>query len=888
MKKLLTTLAVQAVVCTSVFAQCSGYFNDSGQNLGSSNSVGVASADLDGDGDIDAFVTNSAGQANRVWLNDGSGAFTGGNSLGTGDSWNVDLADLDGDGDVDAFVCNGNSTTSNTVWLNDGNAGFIVGQSMPLLGSLDSYGVALGDLDGDGDADAFVANGGFSFAAQANKVWLNDSTGNFTDNGQSLGPYTSYGVALADLDNDGDLDAFVANGGISSRGNRVWLNDSLGNFTGNGQSLGTNVSFGVVLADFDNDGDVDAFVVNGGANKVYLNDGAANFTVSGQSLGSSNSYDAGIGDIDQDGDVDVFAIGVSANKVWLNDGAASFTDNTQTLVNSTGYGGTMNDLDGDGDPDAFIANYGQANKVWINGMGITTGSTLSTCNNQCDGTGTVTVAGGVSPFTYLWDDPGTQNTATAAGLCAGTYTIAVTDSSGCLLTDTVVVDAIQIATVDICLTTVDSTSSKNEIVWEKPVANNIDSFFIYRESTTNNYQRVGAVAYNQLSRFIDTTNGVNPNVTSYRYKLSVLDSCGNESPLSDHHKTMHIIVSKDINNDPVIQWDDYEGFVVNSYRILRDTTGAYDWGLLGTVAFGINSYTDLSPPMIPFNRYILEVVPPDTCTASKMGTDYNTTRSNNTSINTQPLAIATSSTDATMGNCDGTATASVVGGTAPYAFLWDDPGAQTDSIAIGLCPGTYTVLVTDDAGDTLSASVVINEIMTGNAPVADFMGNSTSIAVGSTVDFLDLSNNSPNGWTWIFDDATPSFSTDQNPTGITYNTVGTYDVTLVATNAFGVDTLVKTDYIEVTSGVGIGETGANNSLLIFPNPFTNATTMVFENEEQVAYELILYDVLGNQVRVMENITTNEVLIEKGHLTPGVYFIALQGNGTELRGKLMVE
>ena len=51
------------------------------------------------------------------------------------------------------------------------------------------------------------------------------------------------------------------------------------------------------------------------------------------------------------------------------------------------------------------ANFNQANKVWVNGMGITTASTLSTCNNQCDGTGTVTVAGGVSPFTYLWDDP---------------------------------------------------------------------------------------------------------------------------------------------------------------------------------------------------------------------------------------------------------------------------------------------------------------------------------------------------------------------------------------------------------------------------------------------------------------------------------------------------
>jgi hypothetical protein len=88
--------------------------------------------------------------------------------------------------------------------------------------------------------------------------------------------------------------------------------------------------------------------------------------------------------------------------------------------------------------------------------------------------------------------------------------------------------------------------------------------------------------------------------------------------------------------------------------------------------------------------------------------------------------------------------------------------------------------------------------------------------------------------------------------------------------------------------VGIEEAGTHTTLLIYPNPFTHATTVVFENEEKAPFELVLYDVLGNQVRVVADITTNKVLIEKGNLTPGVYFISLQGNGKELRGKLMVE
>ena len=75
---------------------------------------------------------------------------------------------------------------------------------------------------------------------------------------------------------------------------------------------------------------------------------------------------------------------------------------------------------------------------------------------------------------------------------------------------------------------------------------------------------------------------------------------------------------------------------------------------------------------------------------------------------------------------------------------------------------------------------------------------------------------------------------------------------------------------------------------IYPNPFNQSTTVVFYNEEQPSFELVLYGVLGEQVRVMKNITTNEAIIEKGHLTPGVYFISLQGLGKALRGKLMVE
>ncbi len=101
----------------------------------------------------------------------------------------------------------GTGPLSPTVWqfrtkVEAGSGLFIETQA---LGSSRSRGVAMGDVDGDGDLDAFVSNYG------VNKVWVNDGGGVFSDSGQSLGSSWSVGVALGDVDGDGDPDAFVSN-----------------------------------------------------------------------------------------------------------------------------------------------------------------------------------------------------------------------------------------------------------------------------------------------------------------------------------------------------------------------------------------------------------------------------------------------------------------------------------------------------------------------------------------------------------------------------------------------------------------------------------------------------------------------------------------------------
>ena len=164
-----------------------------------------------------------AGQPNTVWTNDGNGTFTNsGQALGNSDSWLVALGDLDGDGDLDAMVANDNDVTNgapNTVWTNNGNGIFT--NSGQALGNSRSWSVALGDFNGDGHLDAMAGNLGSGGGVGApNTVWTNDGNGTFTNSGQVLGNRNSNSVALGDLDGDGHLDAMVGDTGA----NTVWIN----------------------------------------------------------------------------------------------------------------------------------------------------------------------------------------------------------------------------------------------------------------------------------------------------------------------------------------------------------------------------------------------------------------------------------------------------------------------------------------------------------------------------------------------------------------------------------------------------------------------------------------------------------------------------------------
>lgn len=122
-----------------------------------------------------------------------------------------------------------------------------------------------------------------------------------------------------------------------------------------------------------------------------------------------------------------------------------------------------------------------------------------------------------------------------------------------------------------------------------------------------------------------------------------------------------------------------------------------------------------------------------------------------------------------------------------------------------------TTMTSISLRSSLASSTACNTIP--QAPVANFAANRTAVCPGNTVTFTDQSSNIPTSWSWTFAGGTPATSNAQNPT-VTYNTAGTYTVTLVATNSLGNDTETKTAYITVGNPAG--------SALPFTEGFQNA------------------------------------------------------------------
>ncbi len=254
---------------------------------------------------------------------------------------------------------------------------------------------------------------------------------------------------------------------------------------------------------------------------------------------------------------------------------------------------------------------------------------------SCTG-GTITLLASAynNAVNYLWSNG--QTSSSIAVNTSGVYSVTVTDvTSGCSsssVSDTV--NASVGPATQICLVTVDTLSAQNIISWQKPSTQAIRSFKIYREVTTNNYTSIATIPYDSLSEYNDA--GANPNVTQYRYRMSAIDTCGNETSFSRNHLTIHL----QINSNGNLSWNLYEientPNPVNFFIIERsDSYGAPFHAISSTVPGGNTSYTDVNYASYPNAAYRVSTQWNISCTPTRSSArDLNTSYSNESPLRT--------------------------------------------------------------------------------------------------------------------------------------------------------------------------------------------------------------------------------------------------------------
>ena len=340
-------------------------------------------ADYDNDGWQDLFVSNGyyppSGelQQNVLYRNKGDGTFlkttnaittTPGYSIGA--AW----ADLDNDGWVDLFVAN-SSEQPPFIFAGAGNGGFTrITQGSIVTDRGVMHGGAWGDYDHDGLVDLFIVN--FKTSDQApnvvpppNVLFHNLGDRKFAKivfESKTADTGSSSGATWCDFDNDGDLDLLVTNGGhISNQRNDLYRNDGNGEFTRLTNAVpalegGHWVSS--AWGDYDNDGYADLFItaIDGGTNVLYRNNGDGTFTRSTNgpvAKEAADSFGCAWADYDDDGYLDLFVANgeysLQKNFLYHNNGDGTFSAITS--------GSLVNDLGasagcawGDYDNDGFL------------------------------------------------------------------------------------------------------------------------------------------------------------------------------------------------------------------------------------------------------------------------------------------------------------------------------------------------------------------------------------------------------------------------------------------------------------------------------------------------------------------------------------------------------
>ena len=487
------------------------------------------------------------------------------------------------------------------------------------------------DFDGDGKPDIIVT----SWSDTLFSVFKNTSA----DGSISFDPKIDFSagiypgnISISDYDGDGKPDFAISHDYDFTVS--VFKNISTPGVIAFAPKVGFNVDarpLHMASGDFDRDGKPDLVLTYQYTNNVSVlrnisSVGNISFAAN-MNIGYGASGDISICDLDGDDNPDLAITDLSTNTVsiFLNtsvNGAISFNFINAFATGEPPYSISTSDLDGDGKPDIITANgYSYSisvlkNMSTIGHISFSSKVDFNTLYTECVSTGDLDGNGKPDIVVLNYADSSVSvliNTSVVGNISfapkvnfktgANPRCISISDLEGDGKPDFVIanqyentISLLRNYTIppppNICMVTVDSTSTNNIIYWDKTIYNNVDSFIVYRETTSNIYKRIGSVSYDSSGFFVDTVRQLyfpytgDPNVGSYRYKLQLRDSCGNFSDLGPYHNTIFIS-----NIGSAFSWNDYkiEGETVPipqlfAYQLFRDNYANGNWALIAGVS----------------------------------------------------------------------------------------------------------------------------------------------------------------------------------------------------------------------------------------------------------------------------------------------------------------
>ena len=470
------------------------------------------------------------------------------------------------------------------------------------------------------------------------------------------------------------------------------------------------------------------------------------------------------------GSASVSAAGGAGTYTYLWDDPSAQTTDTASALAAGGYNVTVTDASG-------CANFGV---VSVNNTGAATVSITSitnvTCNGDSNGTATVLASGGAPPYTYAWDDPGAQTNTTAFGLAGGTYVATVTDSAGCVASAIAVVLEPTVLTTSVssnatsCFGVCDGSATLNAsggtppytYVWSPPgcalatCGNLCVGTHLVIVIDSNGCAAIDSVTISEPIILAASAAVTNP---------SCAGSCDGAATATSSGGTPSYIYSwTDSLGDTIALGSSVAGLCAGSYALtITDGNGCVSSTLFTltdpagmTLSFtsapancGVSNgaaSVSVTNGTAPYS-YLWDdsgAQATDTATALAAGT-YNVTVTDSSGCtatgsttvgNSGAPTVSIISTNINCnGICDGSVTATVTGGTAPYTYLWDDPATTTILAATGLCAGTYTVMVTDSNGCVAFDAATISEppVLAASSAISDV------VCVGDSNGSIDLS-----------------------------------------------------------------------------------------------------------------------------------------------------